>query len=117
MSNTALNLELFVVDELIFPARVVCCLGSLSRSRIARLLQDGLGLSYSSESHSDEKVRFGSVQEDMVARIVSTVDDIEREEEGGGTEYDSWEVYFYAPTEVLATVAARKAALLSYRFQ
>ncbi|KAF9133434.1 hypothetical protein BGW39_009745 [Mortierella sp. 14UC] len=103
------------LDEMLLPARVVCCLGDLSRSRIARLLQDGFGLSLSIEDHKEQS-RFGSVEEDMAARIVSsTVAKTEREgEEETSTE---WQVYFYTPTEVLATVAARKAVLLSRRFQ
>ncbi|OAQ34869.1 hypothetical protein K457DRAFT_28210 [Linnemannia elongata AG-77] len=107
------------LDEVILPARAVCCLGDLSRSRITRLLQDGLGLSLSTEGHGEEekKSRFGSVEEDMVARIVSAVGETERDDEGEGKGNTNWDVYFYAPTEVLATVASRKAALLSHRFQ
>lgn len=52
----------------------------------------------------------------MVARIFSAVGETELKEEGGGIGYANWEVYFYAPTEALAKVAARKAALLSSRF-
>ena len=117
---------------MILPARVVCHLGGLSRSRVVRLLQDGLGLSLEETENrkNKEQSRFGSIAEDMVARIVSSTSSsssppggavthpaggVQREEEMGGNDW-SWEVHFHAPTENLATGMARKAALLSRRF-
>ncbi|KAK3848189.1 MAG: hypothetical protein J3R72DRAFT_92554 [Linnemannia gamsii] len=101
------------LDDMLLPARAMCSLGVLSRSRIVQLLQDGLGLAVSIEDQKEQS-RLGSVEEDMVARIVPCpVGEPEREEE---TRVE-FGVYFHAPTEVLATVAARKAALLSRRFQ
>ncbi|KAG0376167.1 hypothetical protein BGX24_008183 [Mortierella sp. AD032] len=68
----------------------------------------------SSLEDQKEQSRLGSVEEDMVARIVPCpVGEPEREEE---TRVE-FGVSFHAPTEVLATAAARKAALLSQRFQ
>ncbi|KAG0357083.1 hypothetical protein BGZ54_000460, partial [Gamsiella multidivaricata] len=62
--------------DILLPSRIGCQLGSIERSRLMLLLQDGLNISC-----SDDGVTFGSLEEGLMATIEAT-----------GQSDDSWDV-------------------------
>ncbi|KAF9198425.1 hypothetical protein BGZ49_000753 [Haplosporangium sp. Z 27] len=88
------------------PEIIRCQLNGITAKRFSVLAQDGLSLSL-----SDENMTFGSMEEDLIVKIVPSAHSLIN-----GKHENSLDVLFRAKTEALAVEYAKKAALLCSRF-
>ncbi|KAF8979681.1 hypothetical protein BGZ46_005141 [Entomortierella lignicola] len=94
------------LDDIILPYSIRCQLNGITAKRFSVLAQDGLLLSL-----SDENTTFGSMEEDLIVKIVPSAHSLI-----SGKHENSLDVLFRAKTEALAVEYAKKAALLCSRF-